>query len=124
MTIEQFRTRHECPCINGSMRRLIVPGTNPERRRPLSAVVFGFQGCGDHDEPPEMIKQAVKFDEVPENVRTAASKAIPGVKLNEAWKNLERGGKLHSYEIRGKNAADGKTREVRVSLTGEILEME
>ncbi len=46
------------------------------------------------------------------------------MKLNEAWKNLASGGKLHSYEIRGKNAADGKTREVRVSLTGEILEME
>ena len=90
----------------------------------IAAVVFSFQGCGDHDLPPEMTKQAVKFDEVPENVRTAASKAIPGVNLNEAWKNLERGGKLHSYEIRGKNTADGKTREVRISLTGEVLEME
>jgi hypothetical protein len=28
------------------------------------------------------------------------------------------------YEIRGKNAADGKIREVRVSLTGQILEEE
>jgi hypothetical protein len=88
------------------------------------AVVFGFPGCGDHDKLPEITKQAVKFEEVPENVRAAASKAIPGVKLNEAWKNLGSGGKLHSYEIRGKNASDGKTREVRVSLTGEILEME
>ena len=51
-------------------------------------------------------------------------RSIPGVDLNEAWKNLERGGKLHSYEIRGKNTANGKTREVRVSLTGEVLEME
>jgi hypothetical protein len=88
------------------------------------AVGFTFPGCGDHDKLPEITKQAVKFEEVPENVRAAASKAIPGVKLNEAWKNLASGGKLHSYEIRGKNAADGKTREVRVSLTGEILEME
>jgi hypothetical protein len=88
------------------------------------AVASGFYGCGDHDAPPEMTKQAVKFDEVPENVRIAATKAIPGVNLNEAWKNLERGRTLHSYEIRGKNATDGKTREVRVSLTGEILEME
>jgi hypothetical protein len=87
-------------------------------------MVFGSPGCGEHDELPDMTKQAVKFDDVPENVRTAATKAIPGVKLNEAWKNLERGGKFHSYEIRGKNAADGKTREVRVSTTGEILEME
>lgn len=54
----------------------------------------------------------------------AATKAIPGVKLDEAWKNIALGGKLHSYEIRGKNPADGKTREVRVSLTGEILEQE
>jgi hypothetical protein len=90
----------------------------------IISVVLGFPGCGDHDQLPEMTKQAVKFDEVPETVRTAASKAIPGVKLNEAWKNLERGGKLHSYEIRGKNTANGKTREVRISLTGEVLEME
>jgi hypothetical protein len=90
----------------------------------FAAVVSGSYGCGDHDAPPDMTKQAVKFDDVPENVRTAATKAIPGVNLNEAWKNLGRGGKLHSYEIRGKNATDGKTREVRVSLTGEILEME
>jgi hypothetical protein len=88
------------------------------------AVVCAFQGCGEHDEPPEMTKQAIKIDEVPDTVRTAAKKATPGVNLNEAWKNLERGGKLHSYEIRGKNSADGKTREVRVSLTGEILESE
>jgi hypothetical protein len=87
-------------------------------------LVFGSQGCGEYDQPPETTKQAVKLDEVPEAVRTSASKAIPNVKLNEAWKNLGRGGKLHSYEIRGKNPADGKTREVRVSLTGEILEKE
>ena len=57
-------------------------------------------------------------------VRDAAKKAIPRVKFNEAWKNLDRKGALHSYEIRGKNAADGKIREVRVSLSGEILESE
>jgi hypothetical protein len=90
----------------------------------LIAAVFGSGGCGEHDKLPDITKQAVKLDEVPEVVRTAATKAIPGVKFDEAWKNLASGGKLHSYEIRGKNASDGKTREVRVSLTGEILEME
>ena len=60
---------------------------------------------------------------MPEPVREAARKAVPGVKLDEAWKNLDREGKLHSYEIRGRNPADGKIREVRVSLTGEILEI-
>ena len=122
MTIKQVKHG------NDIMRKLVRGGL-PRMDRILKAVViaavaFSFQGCGDHDLPPEMTKQAVKIDEVPENVRTAASKAIPGVDLNEAWKNLERGGKLHSYEIRGKNTADGKTREVRVSLTGEVLEME
>jgi len=90
----------------------------------LAATVLWFPGCGDRDQPPEMTKQAVKIDEVPAPVRDAAKKAIPGVNLNEAFKNLDREGKLHSYEIRGKNAANGKIREVRVSLTGEILEME
>jgi len=94
------------------------------RSAALAAAVLWFPGCGDRDQPPEMTKQAVKFDEVPAPVRDAAKKAIPGVNLNEAWKNLDREGKLHSYEIRGKNAASGKIREVRVSLTGEILEME
>ncbi len=94
------------------------------RTTALISLIFGFPGCGDRDELPELTKQAVKFEEVPEVVRNAATKAIPGVKLNEAWKNLGSGGKLHSYEIRGKNAADGKTREARVSLTGEILEVE
>ncbi len=90
----------------------------------IISVVLIFQGCGDHDQMPEITKQAVKFDEVPETVRGAASKAIPDVKLDEAWKNLGSGGKLLSYEIRGKNVANGKIREVRVSLTGEILEIE
>ena len=106
-----------------------VPGVRRRLGRLLKAsaflaVVCGIAGCGDHDEPPGTFKQSVKFEEVPENVRAAAAKAIPNVKLNEAWKNLEGPGKLHSYEIRGKNATDGKTREVRVSPSGEILETE
>ncbi len=91
---------------------------------PAAALVLGLQGCGDSDQPRGLTKQAIKFDEVPENVRTAARKAIPSVKLDEAWKNFDTKGELHSYQIRGKNASDGKIREVRVSLSGEILEQE
>jgi hypothetical protein len=94
------------------------------RAAAVIASVLGFIGCGDHDEPRGMTKAAVAFDDVPEPVRAAAKKAISGVNFNEAWKNLDREGKLQSYEIRGKRASDGKIREVRVSLTGEILEME
>jgi len=86
--------------------------------------VAALGGCGDVDEPPGITKQAVAFDDVPAGVRDAARKAVPGVKLDEAWKNLDGEGKLHSYEIRGRNPANGKIREVRVSITGEILEKE
>jgi hypothetical protein len=81
-------------------------------------------GCGDADLPPGLTKKAVSIDDVPEALRAAAKKAIPRVDFREAWQNLDDQGKLHSYEIRGKQASDGKIREVRVSLTGEILESE
>jgi hypothetical protein len=71
-----------------------------------------------------LTKQAVAFGDVPENLRKAAQKELPGLKLDEAWKNLGPEGKLESYELRGKNPANGKIREVRVSLTGAILEKE
>ena len=91
----------------------------------LAGSLFCFQGCGgDADLPPEFTKEVVKMDEVPELVRDAAKKAVPGVEFNEAWKNVDRERKLHSYEIRGKNTTNGKIREVRVSITGKILEME
>lgn len=106
--------------------------SRPDRRasaRILAAlaaccVAAALGGCGEHDVPPGMTKQAVAMDDLPEPLREAARKAIPEVKLGEAWKNLDREGKLHSYEIRGRNPANGKVREVRVSLTGEILESE
>jgi hypothetical protein len=46
------------------------------------------------------------------------------VTFSDAWQNLNSKTRaLHSYEIRGRNA-NGKVREVRVSTTGEILELE
>jgi hypothetical protein len=90
----------------------------------VSCAAAMIGGCGDLDEPAGLTKQAVKIDDVPEPVRKAADKAVPEAKLDQAWKNLDSEGKLHSYEIRGRNPANGKIREVRVSLTGEILESE
>ena len=109
-----------------------APGSSLSARRTrrllialaASCAAAALGGCGEHDEPPGLTKQTVAFDDVPGPVRDAARKAVPGVKLDEAWKNLDRKGKLHSYEVRGRNPADGKIREVRVSLSGEILEME
>jgi len=90
----------------------------------LAPIVLVIGGCDDGDLPPGISKKAVSFDEVPEALRAAARKTIPGVVFKEAWQNLDGQGKLHSYEIRGKQASNGKIREVRVSPTGEILESE
>jgi hypothetical protein len=69
-------------------------------------------------------KKAIDVNEVPDTLRAAAKKAVSNVQFNEAWQNLDPQGKLHSYEIRGKQSSDGKIREVRVSPAGEILESE
>lgn len=54
----------------------------------------------------------------------AAKKALPDVKFEDAWKNIDvKTRDLHSYEIRGRNPR-GKIREVRVGTDGKILEME
>jgi hypothetical protein len=87
--------------------------------------IFGcLGGCGESELPPGLTKKAITIDQVPSEARGAAKKAIPSVVFNEAWQNLDGQGKLHSYEIRGRQASDGKIREVRVSLSGEILESE
>src|SRR5262245_44442202 len=116
-----------------AFRQLVtkLSGLQHGRRRALAqmcsiglaaAMLFG---CGEQDEPAGMTKKAIEYVKVPQSVRDAARKALPtGVNLDEAWENLDSQGKLHSYEIRGKNASDGKIREVRVSLSGQILEME
>jgi hypothetical protein len=80
-------------------------------------------GCGENELPPGFSRKVVDIKDVPEPVMKAARKTIPGIDFKEAWSNHEKGGKLHSYEIRGR-AANGKIREVRVSPAGAILEME
>lgn len=98
--------------------------------RILAASVLGLVicnlggGCSDHDLPPGITKKAVAFSEVPTKLTDVAKKEIPGVDFNEAWQNLDPQGKLHSYEIRGRQPSSGKIREVRVSLEGTILEAE
>jgi hypothetical protein len=88
-------------------------------------MISGFvAGCGDADLPPGITKRSIAFEEVPDNLRAAAKKEIPKVEFKEAWQNLDAQGKLHSYEIRGRQSSDGRIREVRVSVTGEILETE
>ena len=122
MTIELHRNGHARSRGIAQVRSF---GSPPFLMASLTAFsLFGMQGCGGADEPRGLTKQAVAINDVPEVLRKAAQKQVPGVELNEAWKNLDGTGKLHSYEIRGRNASNGKIREVRVSTDGQILETE
>ena len=80
-------------------------------------------GCGEPAEERKLGRRTMTLEEVPKEVMEAAEKRLPGVEFDDVWKNVDRDGNLHSYEIRGR-AANGRTREARVSPTGEILEVE
>ena len=60
---------------------------------------------------------------MPEAVLGSARRELPGVKFEEAWKNLDRAGVVQSFEVRGRTD-NGKIREVRVALDGKVLETE
>ncbi len=81
-------------------------------------------GYGDADLHPGITKKAVTLSEVPDSLLDAAKKELPRIEFKEAWQNLDAQGKVYSFEIRGRQATDGKIREVRVPLSGEILEKE
>ena len=82
---------------------------------------IGLSGCDSTS--GRLSKQTTNVADVPTNVMDAAKKELPDVEFSDAWKNVDRDGKLHSYEIRGRTK-NGKTKEARVSPTGEILEVE
>jgi hypothetical protein len=89
----------------------------------LVALVLLAGGC-DNDRLPDHYRKSTEISALPGVVRKAAEQALPGVTFSDAWQNLNSKTRaLHSYEIRGRNA-NGKVREVRVSTTGEILELE
>ena len=92
----------------------------------LAALLLGFalvSGCGESE--PKFGRRPVTLDKVPAEIVAAARKELPGVELQDAWTNHADGkDAVDSYEIRGRNAATGKIREVRVGLDGKILEKE
>src|SRR4051794_31411962 len=99
-----------------------TPG-RPRRIAPLTALALllaGAIGC-EHEEG--LARRPVPVAELPAAVRDAAKKELPDIDFNESWKNIDREGAVHSFEVRGRSP-EGKIREVRVSSTGEILETE
>ncbi len=82
----------------------------------LSTLLFSA-GCGEVYEKTEM----VPIEKVPETVLATAKAKLPGVKFDTAW--TEKDGEKTVYEVRGKSA-DGKTRDIKVSLDGAVLEVD
>lgn len=95
----------------------------PLRLLVLATALVAPSGCGEVEEKEGFSRKPVTVDALPAPVGDAAKKALPGIKFDDAWQNLDRQGNLLSYEVKGR-AANGKIREVRVSPSGEILEME
>ena len=89
----------------------------------LALTAVAQVGCDSDEPPPGFGRRPVAIEALPAPVMKAAKKAIPRLDFREAWKNVDREGKVHSFEVRGR-AANGKIREVRVSPEGAILEME
>ena len=74
-------------------------------------------GCGEEVVPFE----PVPLDQLPAGSMEAATKALPEVKFSEVRKAKLNG--QDAFEIRGKDKR-GKIREVEVSTSGQILEIE
>lgn len=74
-------------------------------------------GCGEVFEKTEMLP----IDNVPEPVMKVAKEKLPGVKFDTAW--TEKEGDKTVYEVRGKSS-DGKTRDIKVTTEGTVLEVD
>jgi hypothetical protein len=83
----------------------------------LALVSLTAWGCGDEVQRME----TVPLDQLPAGSLEAAAKALPEVKFDQARKAKFNG--QDAFEIRGKDKR-GKIREVEVSTSGQILEIE
>ncbi len=80
------------------------------------AILF-VSGCGEEVESLE----PVALDKLPAGSLEAAAKSVPGVKFDRARKAKFNG--QDAFEIIGKDRR-GKVREVEVSTSGQVLDVE
>lgn len=83
----------------------------------LSIALSALAGC----EGRPKADQVIPVDQVPPNLMEIAKKELPGYTFDTVYKMKVDG--EDAYEIRGKNK-DGKVREVEVSASGKVLEIE
>jgi hypothetical protein len=82
-----------------------------------SACLLVLLGCGER----RVRGRGIPIDEVPETVLKAAKAKLPDVDFDSAW--IEKDGDKDAYEISGHNR-EAKIRDVKVSASGEILEVD
>lgn len=76
-------------------------------------LLFSLSGCGS--KPKDAL---VPLEKIPTNLMSIAEEKLPEVKFEQCVQRSD-----GRYEISGKDAR-GKVREIEISPTGEILEIE
>jgi len=76
-------------------------------------------GCGRAIEPDDPVKLA----DVPAPAMEAAKRKLPGITFEDAWREKGQAGAEDAFEIRGRTE-NGKVRDVKVSASGKILEVD
>lgn len=85
------------------------------------ALALAPAACGPAVPPPPK-EESVPLDKIPPEVMKVAQDRLKGIEFEQAWKLKDDSGG-DAYEIRGRDE-NGKTREVKVSAAGKILEEE
>lgn len=80
---------------------------------------LALSGCSEKLESVEM----VPLEKLPRPVMTTAKEELPDVKFDTAWKEHEKENGEDVFEVRGKTSS-GKTRDIKVSASGTVLEVD
>lgn len=78
-------------------------------------------GCGT-PAPVAPAPDGIALEAIPAAVMALAREKLPGVDFERAWVEKEDDGEL-AYEIRGRTE-EGRTREIKISASGRVIEIE
>jgi hypothetical protein len=87
------------------------------RRIAIGSVIALALGCSEKIPVPEQVPIA----QVPPPVLDVAKKQLPGYDFDRAWKTKADG--EDAYEVRGQND-QGKVRDVKVTVSGKVVEID